>query len=84
MSVPSNVVNLLRLTFGELPDIRLDTPLTSLGFHSADAVVLASLDRTLTERPLEELCLTDRAFAGIETVGDLAAAVGGVSHDIGK
>jgi hypothetical protein len=46
--------------------------------------VLASLNRSHTERPLEELCLSDRAFGNIETVGDLVAAAGGVPDEFGK
>jgi 20S proteasome alpha/beta subunit len=70
MSVPNRVVELLRLTYGEIPEVRLDTPLTILGFRQADAVILASLTQILSETPL-----TDRAFAKVQTVGDLAAIV---------
>ena len=82
--MPSNIANLLRLTFGEIPDIRMDTPLTSLGFQPADAVVLAMLNRSHTGRQIADLRLSDHAFSNIETVGDLAAAVGGVNDEFGK
>jgi hypothetical protein len=76
MAVPSKVVDLLSMAFGDIPDIRSDTPLSSFGFQPSDAVVLTSLARSQSLPPLDELPLSDSAFAGITTVGDLSTALG--------
>ena len=69
MSVPTGILPILSEAFGDLPHIRPDTPLASLGFEDCHAVLLAHLAR------IHGLTVPgDREFVSIRTVGDLSAA----------
>jgi len=54
----------------DLGDATAQTPLRSLGLDSLDQLELVS---ALEERL--EVCIPDRALTGVETVGDLIAAL---------
>ncbi len=62
------ILDIVKDAFGDLPLIRVDTPLLSLGFQPSHAVLLAYLSQVagLTVP-------TDHDFASVITIGDLAA-----------
>lgn len=72
-SIPRSVVEFLSSLYGELPPLRLDSPLTALNFRSSDAAVIAHGAMSFGSG-----LLTDSDFSSIQTVGDLANALGHV------
>ncbi len=72
-SIPRSVVELLSSLYGELPPLRLDSPLTALNFRSSDAAVIAHGAMSTGNS-----CITDTEFTKIQTVGDLVKALGHV------
>ena len=77
------MVEFLSSLYGELPPLRLDSPLTALNFRSSDAAVIAHGAMSFGNGPFGNGSfgsglLTDADFSSIQTVGDLANALGHV------
>jgi hypothetical protein len=76
-------VEFLSSLYGELPPLRLDSPLTALNFRSSDAAVIAHGamsfgNGSFGNGSFGSGLLTDSDFSSIQTVGDLANALGHV------
>jgi hypothetical protein len=77
------MVEFLSSLYGELPPLRLDSPLTALNFRSSDAAVIAHGamsfgNGSFGNGSFGSGLLTDADFSSIQTVGDLANALGHV------
>ena len=77
------MVEFLSSLYGELPPLRLDSPLTALNFRSSDAAVIAHGamsfgNGSFGTGSFGSGLLTDSDFSSIQTVGDLATALGHV------
>jgi hypothetical protein len=87
------MVEFLSSLYGELPPLRLDSPLTALNFRSSDAAVIAHGAMSFGNGSFGtgsfgtgsfgngsfgSGLLTDSDFSSIQTVGDLANALGHV------
>jgi hypothetical protein len=77
------MVEFLSSLYGELPPLRLDSPLTALNFRSSDAAVIAHGAMSFGTGSFGtgsfgSGLLTDADFSSIQTVGDLANALGHV------
>jgi hypothetical protein len=82
------MVEFLSSLYGELPPLRLDSPLTALNFRSSDAAVIAHGAMSFGNGSFGtgsfgngsfgSGLLTDADFSSIQTVGDLANALGHV------
>jgi hypothetical protein len=77
------MVEFLSSLYGELPPLRLDSPLTALNFRSSDAAVIAHGamsfgNGSFGNGSFGSGLLTDSDFSSIQTVGDLANALGHV------
>ncbi len=77
------MVEFLSSLYGELPPLRLDSPLTALNFRSSDAAVIAHGamsfgNGSFGTGSFGSGLLTDSDFSSIQTVGDLANALGHV------
>lgn len=59
--------------YGDLPPLRMDSPLTALNFRLSDAVVIVHGSIASSNGPI-----TDYEFSKIQTVRDLATALGHV------
>jgi hypothetical protein len=63
------IIGILVDAYGEIPSVRRDTPLLSLGFQPSHAVLLAYLAK------VAGLAIpTDDSFESVVTVGDFATA----------
>lgn len=82
------MVEFLSSLYGELPPLRVDSPLTALNFRSSDAAVIAHGAMSFGtgsfgtgsfgNGSFGSGLLTDSDFSSIQTVGDLANALGHV------
>ena len=82
------MVEFLSSLYGELPPLRVDSPLTALNFRSSDAAVIAHGAMSFgtgsfgtgsfRNGSFGSGLLTDSDFSSIHTVGDLANALGHV------
>ena len=77
------MVEFLSSLYGELPPLRVDSPLTALNFRSSDAAVIAHGAMSFGTGSFGTGSfgtglLTDSDFSSIQTVGDLANALGHV------
>lgn len=77
------MVEFLSSLYGELPPLRVDSPLTALNFRSSDAAVIAHGAMSFGTGSFGtgsfgSGLLTDSDFSSIQTVGDLANALGHV------
>ena len=73
--LPSLVVKFLTDLYGELPPLRLDSPLSALNFRPSDAAVIAHW--AWEAGASQDTCRygDDSAFLNIQTINDLIIAL---------